>query len=950
MIVLPEDEWRLRVQRYQQLRSQVTDGLSDEIALVAEMRTSSKHTALDIVTTFLDRRDAAELRAQLDAWHRHADTTKRWGFGGPNGQMFLNQIVNDSEPAVAADVLAQCVRLPADNHRAAEQFETLRAHVELLRSQGSSVQEGRVAPLLTWFWWLQDPDQWPVLWTSVWGAFERLGFLSISRNWDGYSHYREHIRRFGTFAEVEMVIERIANTEAYGLDITASPRLDFVDQHRTLDSTDPESFNRAKAHLELLRQSVKPLGRSAASALEDVFGSEVSVGRPSIWWQSSKNRLRRNLYMSWTPDTEAPTASLLLVGDAHQVQVGLQASSVRAGQKGLLRASFDLLGHDVPDGTEWMLLAGSTKDPDRPLSEIPIWALLGRTFSYHDFSTHDEAIRHIVETAEALMPAFEKVWELDATADAPAHAAPPVQPGEAHSLESLRDQFIAEENYPNDRDKRDRAARREWTPLVQRGAIASTPLADLRRMYNGSSFGSPGPQSILNTTLADEDPDVIDRFRRAIDFLLWGPGSDAERIDAVMDESQLGLRGFKEGAIMKFLAIAHPDRFLAVYPFSGTQGKAAMLQALNLDVPDMSDSLGSRQIAATKALKAVVAPLFPDDAWGQSRFLYWLANRAAENPLTLADLEADAEIDVDPIGTAAEELLLDRSFLDEVHDLLSAHRQLIFYGPPGTGKTYVAQRLAEAIAPGTEQRMLIQFHPSTSYEDFFEGYRPITTSDDQIVYKLVPGPLRIMAERAAQDLSKRPHVLIIDEINRANLAKVLGELLFLLEYRDREIQPLYRPGEPFSLPENLWIIGTMNTADRSIATVDAAMRRRFHFVPFVPDDKADNPLSGLLARWLDENGEPGEVADLVDGVNQHLRGEMGGDHLLIGPSYFMTSGLDRERLETIWKYRIEPLIDDLFFGDARAKKLHFEAVWNEFGFGDGGADEEPEIATTTEES
>ena len=127
------------------------------------------------------------------------------------------------------------------------------------------------------------------------------------------------------------------------------------------------------------------------------------------------------------------------------------------------------------------------------------------------------------------------------------------------------------------------------------------------------------------------------------------------------------------------------------------------------------------------------------------------------------------------------------------------------------------------------------------------------------------------------------------------------------------------------------IIGTMNTADRSIAPVDAALRRRFHFVPFVPDDQPDNPISGLLGRWLSERGEPEWVASLVDGVNQKLRKEMGGDHLALGPSYFMQSQLNRESLALIWKYRIEPLIDDLFFGDDRAKSFRFSAIWEEFG-------------------
>jgi len=285
----------------------------------------------------------------------------------------------------------------------------------------------------------------------------------------------------------------------------------------------------------------------------------------------------------------------------------------------------------------------------------------------------------------------------------------------------------------------------------------------------------------------------------------------------------------------------------------------------------------------------------------------------------------------DRIGDAAEDLHLSRDFLDEVHGLLKRHRQLIFYGPPGTGKTFVARRLAEAIAPNEEQRMLVQFHPSTSYEDFIEGYRPISTSSDDIVYKLVDGPLRIMADRAASDPLNRPHLLIIDENNRANLAKVLGELLFLLEYRDAEIHPLYRPDEPFSLPDNLWLLGTMNTADRSIATVDVALRRRFHFVPFIPDDRDENPISGLLGRWLVANDEPAWVADLVDGVNQQLRKELGGDHLLLGPRYFLTEGLDRDQLALIWRYQIGPMLNDLFFGDERAKQFRFDSVWKEHG-------------------
>ena len=276
------------------------------------------------------------------------------------------------------------------------------------------------------------------------------------------------------------------------------------------------------------------------------------------------------------------------------------------------------------------------------------------------------------------------------------------------------------------------------------------------------------------------------------------------------------------------------------------------------------------------------------------------------------------------IEDLAEELLLeDRGFLDDIVELLDDKGQVVFYGPPGTGKTHLARKLAEALAPDPSRRMLVQFHPSTSYEDFFEGYRPETGPDGAMSYRLTPGPLARLAERAAADPGRR-HVMVIDEINRANLPRVLGELLFLLEYRDESALTLYRPDEPFELPSNLRFIGTMNTADRSIALIDAALRRRFQFVPFFPDR---GPASGLLERWLRANGEPEWVGVLVDTVNDDLAHELGGSHLLLGASHFMKKGLNRDRLRQIWEYNVEPFIEDQFFGDpARIDRFRFDAV------------------------
>ena len=164
---------------------------------------------------------------------------------------------------------------------------------------------------------------------------------------------------------------------------------------------------------------------------------------------------------------------------------------------------------------------------------------------------------------------------------------------------------------------------------------------------------------------------------------------------------------------------------------------------------------------------------------------------------------------------------------------------------PEPAKPIVAQELAHHFARAEDRTDLVQFHPSYAYEDFVEGFRPDTIRD-QPGFKLREGPLKRIADQARANPDST-HVLVIDEINRGNVARVFGELYFLLEYRGREISLQYSDTE-FALPDNLWFIATMNTADRSIALVDAALRRRFHFVEFSPHTP---PVQGLLTRWLE---------------------------------------------------------------------------------------------------
>ena len=311
-------------------------------------------------------------------------------------------------------------------------------------------------------------------------------------------------------------------------------------------------------------------------------------------------------------------------------------------------------------------------------------------------------------------------------------------------------------------------------------------------------------------------------------------------------------------------------------------------------------------------------------------FLYWLLERSSEKE----DDEPDDEDSTEQrLGDAAGHLYLDRSFLEEIVGLLEDKGQVIFYGPPGTGKTYVAQVLAEALVPDPERRLLVQFHPSTTYEDFFEGYRPEPTEGGGSRIALCRGHFAPSADTAAED-PEQLHLLIIDEINRANLPKVLGELLFLLEYRGEAARVLYRPDVEFRLPANLWLIGTMNTADRSIALVgDTALRRRFHFVPFVPDLAGRSPLfAGASALGRSQR----RARDAPRHRRQSERPaprRPGGRPPAPGPQLFHEERHRRNSATApYWEFQIEPLIEDLFFGEPeRVNAFRFERVWAELG-------------------
>ena len=403
----------------------------------------------------------------------------------------------------------------------------------------------------------------------------------------------------------------------------------------------------------------------------------------------------------------------------------------------------------------------------------------------------------------------------------------------------------------------------------------------------------------------------MDALREALGILLNESIPLQNRLDQLYPSSgRKRVKGLGAATFTPILFIRYPDKY-GVY----NKKLVTALQKLELweDFVPSTNQFSERYVKVNELLLDFAGEL-DIDLWTLD-FLWW---RVSEGSSINGDVDPKPDYDGDD---AHQDLFMPRANFDRLLASIRLRKNLILQGPPGTGKTFIARRIAWCLIGRKDDGPIemVQFHQSYAYEDFVEGFRPTKAGG----FDLKPGVFHSFCEvaRVKPDV---PHVFIIDEINRGNLSRIFGELLMLIE-RDKRCEDysvkLTYSREQFHVPENLYILGMMNTADRSLALVDYALRRRFAFETIEPAFGVDYGRSAF-ERHLTSRGAHSDLARLISDRMGKLNKTISdnkelGPGFQIGHSYFVPDSEDLAPTEAWYRDVIEtqiaPLLREYWF-------------------------------------
>ena len=413
------------------------------------------------------------------------------------------------------------------------------------------------------------------------------------------------------------------------------------------------------------------------------------------------------------------------------------------------------------------------------------------------------------------------------------------------------------------------------------------------KMFGGIGGGSAGKLGFyqgndgfwknMNNKPIDEE-EVIPR-RRA-EFAKIGEIAElikTGKISKITEVTQKYKNGFERALPMlvwvrKYLTVLFPEKFVPIYSDRISQALGMRIKSDWFEDSNALTHLAKEFGLSNYEFGRVLAQIFND-----------------ENSRTDGFVEEDVS----------------EKFEVSDKEFSKAPKNLILYGPPGTGKTYSIERRREELGVSKENFTFITFHQSYSYEDFIEGLKA-KIENGQVVYAIENGIFKEIC-REAQDNPTKNFLLVIDEINRGNISKIFGELITLIEESKRGDErfkvKLPYSKETFVVPKNLYIIGTMNSTDHSVAAIDNALRRRFSF-------ERMNPNYDVIQEKSSFEGE--KLAKFAQDLNERISSELDFDHE-IGHSYFMNID-SAEDLEKSWEQSILPLIDSYVYGDLSVAK------------------------------